>query len=123
MPLFSGWERISNLQRVQISKKVYLRSYKLRRMHRSSASAMEQIYESLQIAQARKEAVEQVNRVTTEQIRLDNGLGSTLELTETLLQVRKPFNYAGAVFGIYQQKLAMIWHVSKLPSLINFYNT
>ena len=65
-------------------------------------SAMEQIYESLQIAQARKEAVEQVNEgYNRAQIRLDNGLGSTLELTEALLQVselncEQVFNYLSA---------------------------
>ena len=70
-------------------------------------SAMEQIYESLQIAQARKEAIEQVNEgYNRAQIRLDNGLGSTpFELTEALLQVREAeLNYAQTVFNYLSAK-------------------
>ena len=89
MPLFSGWERISNLQRVQISKKDLLLQ-QLQTQENSShqvQSAIEQIYESFQIAKARKEAIEQaIEGYNRTQIRLDNGLGSTLELTEALLQ-------------------------------------
>ena len=92
MPLFTGWERMSNLQRVQISKKD-LMLQQLQAQENAShqvQSTIEQVYESFETAQARKEAVEQASEgYNRAQIRLDNGLGSTLELTEALLQVRK----------------------------------
>lgn len=119
MPLFSGWERISNLQRVQISKKDLLLQ-QLQAQENAShqvQSAMEQIYESLQIAQARKEAVEQVNEgYNRAQIRLDNGLGSTLELTEALLQVREAeLNYAQTVFNYLSAKASYDLAIGRVP--------
>lgn len=119
MPLFSGWERISNLQRVQISKKDLLLQ-QLQAQENAShqvQSAMEQIYESLQIAQARKEAVEQVNEgYIRAQIRLDNGLGSTLELTEALLQVREAeLNYAQTVFNYLSAKASYDLAIGRVP--------
>ena len=119
MPLFSGWERISNLQRVQISKKDLLLQ-QLQAQENAShqvQSAMEQIYESLQIAQARKEAIEQVNEgYNRAQIRLDNGLGSTLELTEALLQVREAeLNYAQTVFNYLSAKASYDLAIGRVP--------
>ncbi|MBK97213.1 MAG: hypothetical protein CL672_00245 [Balneola sp.] len=119
MPLFSGWERISNLQRVQISKKDLLLQ-QLQAQENAShqvQSAIEQIYESFQIAKARKEAIEQaIEGYNRTQIRLDNGLGSTLELTEALLQVREAeLNYAQTVFNYLLAKASYDLAIGRVP--------
>ena len=119
MPLFSGWERMSNLQRVQISKKDLVLQ-QLQAQENAShqvQTAMEQVYESFEIAQARKEAVAQASEgYNRAQIRLDNGLGSTLELTEALLQVKEAeLNYAQTVFSYLTAKANYDLAVGRVP--------
>lgn len=119
MPLFSGWERMSNLQRVQISKKDLV-IQQLQAQENAShqvQTAMEQVYESFEIAQARKEAVAQASEgYNRAQIRLDNGLGSTLELTEALLQVKEAeLNYAQTVFSYLTAKANYDLAIGRVP--------
>jgi outer membrane protein TolC len=78
---------------------------------------MEQVYESFEIAQARKEAVAQANEgYNRAQIRLDNGLGSTLELTEALLQVKEAeLNYAQTVFSYLTAKANYDLAIGRVP--------
>ena len=119
MPLFNGWERMSNLQRVQISKKD-LMLQQLQAQENAShqvQSTIEQVYESFETAQARKEAVEQASEgYNRAQIRLDNGLGSTLELTEALLQVRQAeLNYAQTVFNYLMAKASYDLAIGRVP--------
>ena len=119
MPLFNGWERMSNLQRVQISKKD-LMLQQLQAQENAShqvQSTIEQVYESFETAQARKEAVEQASEgYNRAQIRLDNGLGSTLELTEALIQVRQAeLNYAQTVFNYLMAKASYDLAIGRVP--------
>ena len=121
MPLFTGWERMSNLQRVQISKKD-LMLQQLQAQENAShqvQSAIEQVYESFETAQARQEAVEQASEgYNRAQIRLDNGLGSTLELTEALLQVRQAeLNYAQTVFSYLTAKASYDLAIGRVPMI------
>ena len=122
MPLFSGWERMSNLQRVQISKKDLVLQQLQAQENASNQvqTAMEQLYESFEIAQARKEAIEQATECyTLAQIRLVNGLGSTLELTEALIQVREAeLNYAQTVFSYLTAKAYYDLAIGMVP-LVN----
>lgn len=119
MPLFNGWERMANLQRVNISKKDLLEQQRQaeENANHEVQTAVEQLDESFEIAQARKEAIEQAKiGYERAQLRLDNGLGSTLEVTEALLQVREAErNYAQTVFTYLVAKANYDLAIGKVP--------
>ena len=119
MPIFNGWERMANLQRVTISKKDLLEQQRQaeENAEHEVQTAIEQLDESFEIAQARKEAIDQAKiGYERAQLRLTNGLGSTLELTEALLQVREAErNYAQTVFNYLIAKANYDLATGKVP--------
>lgn len=102
LPIFQGLQRVANVQRTQIERKDLeeQRRAALLNARNEVMSASEAINMAFETAEARKLALEQANEgYTRAQKRLENGLGSQLEVTEAEVQVRQAeVNYALMVF-------------------------
>lgn len=119
LPLFEGFKRMSDVQRAQIARKdieVQQRAAKLA-AENEIASAAEQLNKSFETASARKQALEQAEegyqRATR---RLENGIGSQIEVTEAEVQVRQAeVNYALMVFEYLSAKAEYDLATGRVP--------
>jgi outer membrane protein TolC len=121
LPLFTGFERMANLNIAQIEKKdIQVQKWAL---EKSSINEFEtsanRIYNLRETAAARKRAVEQAKRgyeIATK--RLSNGVGSQLDVTEAELQVREAeLNYATMVFEYLNAKADFDLAVGMVPMI------
>ncbi|MEQ9090615.1 MAG: TolC family protein [Balneola sp.] len=107
-PLFQGFSRMANLERAQIQYKDIEEQKRMVILMAQNevASASEEIDKIFETASARKQALEQANiGYDRAKKRLENGLGSQLELTEAEIQVREAeVNYAIMVFNYLTAK-------------------
>ncbi len=108
LPLFQGFSRMANLERAQIQYKDIEEQKRMALLMAKNevASASEELDKIFETASARKQALEQANTgYERAQKRLENGLGSQLELTEAEIQVREAeVNYAIMVFNYLTAK-------------------
>lgn len=121
LPLFTGFERMANLNIAQIEKKdIQVQKWALEKssMNEFETSA-NRIYNLRETAAARKRAVEQAMRgyeIATK--RLSNGVGSQLDVTEAELQVREAeLNYATMVFEYLNAKADFDLAVGMVPMI------
>jgi outer membrane protein TolC len=108
LPLFQGFSRMANLERAQIQYKDIEEQKRMAILMAQNevASASEELDKIFETASARKQALEQANTgYDRAKKRLENGLGSQLELTEAEIQVREAeVNYAIMVFNYLTAK-------------------
>ena len=119
LPLFEGSSRTADVQRVLIERK------DLEEQHRATtlkaqnevASSSEDLNKAFETASARKLALEQANEgYHRAQLRLENGLGAQIEVTEAELQVRQAeVNYAIMVFNYLTAKAEYDLAIGKVP--------
>lgn len=108
LPIFQGMQRIANVDRAIIQRKdleEQKRQALLDAQH-EVASAAEALNRLLETANARKQALEQAREGYERAIkRLENGLGSQIEVTDAELQVRQAeVNYARMVYDYLSAK-------------------
>lgn len=108
LPLFQGFSRVANLDRAKIQYKDIEEQKRMAILMAQNevASAGEELDKIYETAGARKRALEQANTgYERAKKRLENGLGSQLELTEAEIQVREAeINYAIMVFNYLTAK-------------------
>lgn len=108
LPLFQGFSRTANLQRAQIQYKDIEEQKRMAILMAQNevASASEELDKIFETASARKQALDQASiGYDRAKKRLENGLGSQLELTEAEIQVREAeVNYALMVFNYLTAK-------------------
>lgn len=108
LPIFQGFSRMANLERAQIQYKDIEEQKRMAILMAQNevASASEELDKIFETASARKQALDQANiGYDRAKKRLENGLGSQLELTEAEIQVREAeVNYAIMVFNYLTAK-------------------
>lgn len=119
LPLFQGFKRIADVQRVQIARKDLEEQKRgaLLMAQNEVASASEDLNQAFETAEARKIALDQANEgYDRAQKRLENGLGSQLELTDAEVQVRQAeVNYALMVYQYLTAKAEYDLATGKVP--------
>lgn len=100
-PLFTGWERMANLNIAQIEMKdIEVQQWSAEKTALNEyRTSLERLNNLEEMANARRQAVEQAQRgYEIANNRYENGVGSQLEVTEAELQVREAeLNYALSV--------------------------
>lgn len=119
LPLFQGFKRVADVQRVLIQKKDLEEQKRgaLLMAQNEVASASEDLNRAFETAEARKIALQQANEgYQRAQKRLENGLGSQFELTDAEVQVRQAeVNYALMVYGYLTAKAEYDLATGKVP--------
>lgn len=121
LPLFTGWERISNLNIAQIERKdIEVQQWAT---EKTALNEYETNFDRLrnleETANARRKAVEQAQRGYEIAVnRYENGLGSQLEVTEAELQVREAeLNYALSVADYLNTKADFDLAIGMVPMI------
>lgn len=120
-PLFTGFERMANVDIAQIEKKdIQIQQWAAEKSAQNEfQSAIDRVYNLKETANARKRAVEQAKRgydIATR--RLANGIGSQLDVTEAELQVREAeLNYASLVFDYLNAKADYDLSIGLVPMI------
>lgn len=123
VPIFQGFQRTANLSMAQIEKKD-LKEQK-RAVERSAKneiqSARESVNQSLETAPAREQALELAREgYQRAKARLENGMGSQLDVTNAELQLREAeANYAEMVFNYLSAKARYDQAVGMVPFVDN----
>lgn len=108
LPLFEGFSRVANLQRAKIARKDIEEQQRAAKLSAKNeiASASEDLNKVFETASARKQALSQAEEGYQRAMkRLENGIGSQLEVTEAEVQVRQAeVNYALMVFEYLSAK-------------------
>ena len=119
LPLFQGFKRVADVQRVQIARKDLQEQKRAAMLNAQNevASASEDLNRAFETAEARKIALQQANEgYDRAQKRLENGLGSQLELTDAEVQVRQAeVNYALMVYQYLTAKAEYDLATGKVP--------
>ncbi|MAL18380.1 MAG: hypothetical protein CL670_02885 [Balneola sp.] len=108
LPLFEGFKRLADVQRSQIARKdieEQIRGAELA-AENEIASAAEELNKAFETAEARKQALSQAEQGYQRSLkRLENGIGSQIEVTDAEVQVRQAeVNYALMVFQYLSAK-------------------
>jgi outer membrane protein TolC len=108
LPLFQGFERNANVQRILIERKDLEEQVRATELlaQNQVVSASEDLNMAFEIATGRKIALQQAKEgYSRAQLRYNNGLGSQLEVLEAEVQVRQAeVNYAVMVFNYLTAK-------------------
>ncbi len=108
LPIFKGFSRVAELDRAKIQYKDVEEQKRMAILMAQNevASASEELDKIFETANARQQALDQANEgYERAKKRLENGLGSQLELTEAEIQVREAeVNYALMVFNYLTAK-------------------
>lgn len=119
LPIFEGFERSANLSIAQIEKKDLEEQQRaaLRSAKNEIQSAKEDLDEAIDTAPARKKALQLAQKgYDRARARLDNGLGSQLDVTNAELQLREAeANYAQMVFNYLSAKAQYDQAVGMVP--------
>jgi outer membrane protein TolC len=119
LPIFQGFKRMADVQRVKIERKDLEEQKRAAQLMAQNevASASEAINKVFETAEARKLALEQANEgYVRAQKRLENGLGSQIEVTDAEVQVRQAeVNYALMVFEYLTAKAQYDLATGKVP--------
>ncbi|MFH5884227.1 TolC family protein [Halalkalibaculum sp. DA3122] len=118
LPIFQGFERSSNLQIAKIEQRdlELQREQTIRSAKNEIQSAREALNQAIETAPAREEALNQAREgYQRAQARLENGLGSQLDVIEAEFQLRQAeVNYAQMVYNYlsakarYDQAIGMV---------------
>lgn len=119
LPLFEGFKRTSDVQRAQIARKdieIQQRAAKLAAENEIASSA-EGLNKSYETATARKQALNQAEEGYQRALRrLENGIGSQIEVTDAEVQVRQAeVNYALMVFEYLSAKAEYDLATGRVP--------
>lgn len=119
LPLFEGFKRVSDVQRAQIARKdieIQQHAAKLA-AENEIASTAESLNKSYETATARKQALEQAEEGYQRAMRrLENGVGSQIEVTDAEIQVRQAeVNYALMVFEYLSAKAEYDLATGRVP--------
>lgn len=108
LPIFQGFKRVADVQRVQIQQKDLEEQKRATNLQAENevTSASEALNMSFETASARKIALKQAKEGYERSLkRLESGLGSQIEVTEAEVQVRQAeVNYALMVFNYLTAK-------------------
>jgi len=108
LPIFEGFQRMANVQRAKIARKDIEEQIRGARLSAQSEieSAAEDLNKAFETAEARKQALNQAEEGYQRALsRLENGIGSQIEVTEAEVQVRQAeVNYAVMVFEYLNAK-------------------
>mgnify|MGYP001157379165 FL=1 len=119
LPLFTGFERMANLQRTLISKKDLEEQRRATELNAQNevVTTGEDINRTFETADARKMALEQAREgYERAKKRFENGLGSQIEVTEAEVQVRQAeANYALMVYQYLAAKAQYDLATGKVP--------
>ncbi|MEO1023569.1 MAG: TolC family protein [Bacteroidota bacterium] len=119
LPLFTGFERLSNVQRAKIEYKDLEQQKRQAELTAENeiASYSEDIEQAYETSEARKLALKQAREgYERAKKRFDNGLGSQLEVTEAEVQVREAeVNYALMVFNYLSAKANYDYATGMVP--------
>ena len=123
LPLFQGFKRVADVQRVLIEKKDLEEQVRAATLNGQNeiASASEDLNMAFETASARKIALEQAQEgYERAQKRYNNGLGSQLEVLEAEVQVRQAeVNYALMVFNYLAAKAQYDLATGSVPLVDN----
>lgn len=119
LPLFQGFKRVADVQRVQIKRKDLFEQRRgaMLMAQNEVASASEDLNRAFETAESRKIALQQATEgYERAQKRLENGLGSQLEVTDAEVQVRQAeVNYALMVYQYLTAKAQYDLATGKVP--------
>lgn len=119
LPLFEGFSRNADVQRVLIERKDLDEQYRAATLNAQNevASSSEDLNMAFETASARKIALDQAQEgYERAQLRLENGLGSQIEVTDAEVQVRQAeVNYAVMVFNYLTAKAQYDLAIGKVP--------
>lgn len=129
LPLFQGFERSANLQIAKIEQKdiELQQEFALRSAKNEIQSAREDLNQAIETAPAREKALRQAREgYERAKARLNNGIGSQIDVTEAEFQLRQAeVNYAQMVYNYlaakarYDLAIGMVPFVDKSAPEIN----
>jgi outer membrane protein TolC len=123
LPIFQGFQRRTNLSIAQIEKKDIQEQQRAaeRAAKNEIQSARERLNESLETASARIDALELAREgYQRARARLQNGMGSQLDVTNAELQLREAeTNYAQMVYNYLSAKARYDQAVGMVPFVDN----
>jgi outer membrane protein TolC len=123
VPIFQGFERSSNLDIAQIEKKDLEEQKRaaVRSAKNEIQSAKESLNQAIETAPVRQQALELAREgYQRAQARLENGLGSQLDVTNAELQLREAeANYARMVFNYLSAKAQYDQAIGMVPFVDN----
>jgi outer membrane protein len=124
LPLFTGLQRISNVNRAQIERRdlVEQKNQAKRAAKSEIISAQETIEKTYQTLEARRLAIKQARRgYDIARSRLESGVGSQLDVTNAELQVQQAeLNYASMVFEYLSAKAQYDQAIGQVPMTSNY---
>lgn len=119
VPIFQGFERTANLSIAKIEKKdlEIQKRAAIRSARNEIQSAREALKQAIETAPARQEAVELAREgYERARLRLENGLGSQLDVTNAELQLREAeANYAQMVYNYLSAKAQYDLAIGMVP--------
>ena len=131
LPLFQGFERTANLTIAEIARKDLEEQQRAakRSAKNEILSAREALQQARETAPARQEALDLAREgYERAQARLENGLGSQLDVSNAQLQLREAeLNYAQMVYDYlaakarYDQAVGLVPYVDGTPPMVNNY--
>lgn len=129
LPIFQGFERSANLQIAKIEQKdiELQQEFAIRSAKNEIQSARESLNEAIETAPAREKALSQARQgYERVKARLNNGIGSQIDVTEAEFQLRQAeVNYAQMVYNYlsakarYDQAIGMVPFVDKSTPELN----
>ncbi|MDR9418376.1 TolC family protein [Gracilimonas sp.] len=130
LPIFEGFKRIADVQRAQIARKDIEVQQRAARLNAENEieSAAETLNKAFETAEARKQALAQAQEGYERALkRLENGIGSQIEVTDAEVQVRQAeVNYAMMVFEYlsakaqYDLATGQVPYVDTLPEVSEY---
>lgn len=119
LPIFQGFERSANLQIAKIEQKdiELQQEFALRSARNEIASAREALDQAIETAPAREKALSQARQgYERAQARLNNGIGSQIDVTEAEFQLRQAeVNYAQMVYDYLSAKARYDLAIGMVP--------
>lgn len=119
LPIFEGFKRMADVQRAQIGRKDVEEQKRAAKLTAQNeiASAAEELNKVFETAEARNQALAQAEEgYQRSRKRLENGIGSQLEVTEAEVQVRQAeVNYALMVFEYLSAKAEYDLATGRVP--------
>lgn len=119
LPLFQGFERSANLQIAKIEQKdiELQQEFALRSARNEIQSAREALNEAIETAPAREKALSQARQgYERAAARLNNGIGSQIDVTEAEFQLRQAeVNYAQMVYNYLSAKARYDLAIGMVP--------
>ena len=129
LPIFQGFERSANLQIAKIEQKdiELQQEFAVRAAKNEIQSARENLNQAIETAPAREKALRQAREgYERAKARLNNGIGSQIDVTEAEFQLRQAeVNYAQMVYSYlsakarYDQAIGMVPFVDKSVPEVN----